>query len=123
MSKKRLALGKRGEELAVDHLRKKKYLISHTNYRCRLGEIDIIAKKKKYLVFVEVKTRRGDDFGSPKAAVTYRKQQQISRVAQHFITENDLSESDARFDVVSVTFDTNDKHTIEHIENAFEFAG
>ena len=81
MKTKRQKFGEQGEALAVRHLKKAGYKIIETNYRTRLGEIDIIAKDKDTIVFVEVKTRTSVHFGSPKWAVTPQKQKKISMVA------------------------------------------
>ena len=115
-------LGVRGEDMAVDFLKKKGYTILCRNYRCRSGEIDIVARKKKTLCFVEVKTRRTRNFGPPQEAVTQRKQYKIGRVAQDFLQRYSLENRPARFDVVAVDFSTGDA-LIELIENAFELAG
>ncbi len=118
----RKSLGARGEDMAVDFLKKKGYTILCRNYRCRSGEIDIVARKKKTLCFVEVKTRRTRNFGPPQEAVTQRKQYKIGRVAQDFLQRYSLENRPARFDVVAVDFSTGDA-LIELIENAFELAG
>ena len=70
-------LGKFGESEAEHYLKKKRYKILEKNYRGRLGEIDIIAEKKKEIIFVEVKTRKSDKFGKPYEAVDFRKQRKI----------------------------------------------
>ena len=85
MTQERLSLGKKGEELAIAQLRALKYKIIERNFKCALGEIDIIAREKDMLVFVEVKTRRTKDFGGPAAAVNRRKQRQLSRVALTYL--------------------------------------
>jgi putative endonuclease len=118
----RKSLGVRGEDMAVDFLKKKGYTILCRNYRCRSGEIDIVARKKKILCFIEVKTRRTRDFGTPQEAVTQRKQYKIGRVAQDFLQHHRLENWPARFDVVAVDFSAGDA-LIELIENAFELAG
>jgi putative endonuclease len=118
----RKSLGARGEDMAVDFLEKKGYTILCRNYRCRSGEIDIIARKKTTLCFIEVKTRRTRAFGSPQEAVTPRKQHKIGRVAQDFVQRHKLENNLARFDVVAVDFSCGDG-LIEFIENAFELAG
>jgi len=111
--------GAQGEEIAGRYLLKKKYKILERNYRCRYGEIDIIARQKKVLVFVEVKTRRSYAFGSPLEAVSLKKQRAISAVAQKYLQHAGLSSSAARFDVIAVHLNSSSPE-IEHIENAFE---
>lgn len=120
MSFKRLELGKSGEDYAVYFLCNKGYTIIHRNYRCRFGEIDIIANLKDILIFVEVKTRKSAFLESPFEAVTQKKQQQISKVAQEYLSKNKLFGSDARFDVVSIFLAKNNLPQIEHLENAFD---
>jgi len=114
--------GVQGEEIAARYLLSKKYAIVQRNYRCRYGEIDIIARKKNVLVFVEVKTRRNYAFGSPLEAVSLKKQRSISSVAQQYIQHEQLSGSAARFDVIAVLLNSSCPE-IEHIENAFELPG
>jgi putative endonuclease len=111
--------GAQGEEIAVRFLAKKKYTIVQRNYRCRYGEIDIIARRKKILIFVEVKTRRSYAFGSPLEAVSLKKQRAISAGAQEYMQHAGLSHSAARFDVIAILL-KGDAREIEHIENAFE---
>ena len=113
--------GEAGEAIAARHLKKKGYRIIETNYRTKLGEIDIIAKDKDTIVFVEVKSRRSRQFGNPKAAVTPRKQRKISMVALQYLKARHRSNASARFDVAAVTI-TRDKPRIEIIKNAFELA-
>ena len=85
-------LGKKGEEKALRFLKKKGYRIIEQNYVCNLGEMDIIAKEKDTLVFVEVKTRTSMAFGPPQLAVTPFKQRQLSKVALHFLKEKKLED-------------------------------
>ncbi len=119
MTQKRRDLGKKGEALAVAFLKKKHYKILFRNYRCRFGEIDIIAVHEKTLVFIEVKTRTSDFFGLPQEAVRQKKQKKISMVAMEFIQRNRLEEKDARFDIVAIQLKP-DGFCFELIENAFE---
>lgn len=121
MKTKRQKFGEQGEALAARHLKKAGYKIIETNYRTRLGEIDIIAKDKDTIVFVEVKTRTSVHFGSPKWAVTPQKQKKISMVALYYLKATDQSTARARFDVVAV-ISNRDKPQVEIIKNAFELA-
>lgn len=123
MDNSRQHLGRRGEDLAIEYLKQMKYHILCRNYRCRLGEIDIIAQDSDNLVFIEVKTRTSNLFGSPAAAVTIHKQRQILKVAQLYLQEHKLEDSPVRFDVVSVIIDKHNKKQIEIITNAFEHCG
>ncbi len=119
MTLERLSLGKQGEELAAAELKKLKFKILERNYKCRVGEIDIIARERDTLVFVEVKTRATADFGGPAAAVTIHKQRQLSRAALTYLSQKKLTDIPARFDVVTVEI-TPPAPRIEVIRNAFE---
>ena len=119
MTQERLSLGKMGEDLAVTQLKAMKYQILERNYRCPLGEMDIIAREKGSLVFVEVKTRATRDFGGPAAAVHERKQRQLSRVALLYLNHKKIRDIAARFDVVAVDLSSS-KPRIEVIQNAFD---
>ena len=90
------------------------------NFRAERGEIDIIAREGDYVVFVEVKTRSGQSYGSPFDAVTPRKQRQISKVAAEYLVKNGAVDSPARFDVVAVTLEKSIPK-FELLQNAFEF--
>jgi putative endonuclease len=121
MQNKRQQFGKESEFIAVRHLKKNGYKILEQNYRNKLGEIDIIAKDKGTLVFVEVKARRSDLFGNPKWALTPKKQRKISMVALYYLKAIKQSNVKARFDVVSIS-SAEDKPKVEIIKNAFELA-
>jgi putative endonuclease len=112
-------LGKQGEELALRFLKKKGYRLIQTNYSCKLGEVDIIAREKDVIVFIEVKTRTSTLFGPPQLAVTPAKQNQLSKVALNFLKEKKLEEAKARFDVVAILLGP-DGEQIELIQNAFD---
>ena len=115
----RKTLGQQGEALTAAFLERKGYAILCRNYRCRSGEVDIIARKKKLICFIEVKTRRTDRFGQPEEAVTPHKQRKIGRAAQDFLLRHRLEDQPARFDVAAVDFSTGGG-IINYIENAFE---
>ncbi len=119
MTRDRLSLGKKGEELAITQLKALKYKILERNFKCRLGEIDIIARDKSTLVFIEVKTRATRDFGGPAAAVHERKQRQLSKVALVYLNQKKLFNIPARFDVVAVEL-LPPAPRIEVIQNAFD---
>ena len=114
-------LGEKGEAIAVRQLKKNGYKIIETNYLTKLGEIDIIAKDKDTIVFVEVKARRSVHFGSPKEAVSAQKQKKISMVALYYLKTTNQITAKARFDVVAVNLNR-DKPRVEIIKNAFELA-
>jgi putative endonuclease len=119
MTEKTKTLGKKGEDIAAAFLEKKGYNILFRNYKCSFGEIDIIAKHKKILSFIEVKTRSTKKYGLPQEAVTSVKQTKISRVALEFVQRYKMDNRAARFDVVSVQ-SLNDGYEVDLIENAFE---
>jgi putative endonuclease len=95
------------------------YEIICRNYRCKSGEIDIIAKKDGYIVFVEVKYRKNTSKGLPREAVTPYKQAKIRRTAENFIMEKDIKNTDFRFDVIEIVDGGIFRKEIEHIKNAF----
>jgi putative endonuclease len=121
MQNRQQKFGEKGEALAVRRLKKAGYKIIETNYRNRLGEIDIIAKENDTIVFVEVKSRRSVHFGNPKQAVTLQKQKKISMVALYYLKAMGLNSARARFDVVTV-ISNRDTPQVEIIKNAFELA-
>ena len=113
-------LGHWGEQQAARYLKLRAYKILDMNYRCRFGEIDIIAKRGKYIAFVEVKLRKNDDFAKAKEFVNYSKQQRIITTAQLYLQENPF-DLQPRFDVIEIYAPNGaeGKISIEHIENAF----
>lgn len=115
----RQLLGKKGESIAVSFLKKNRYRIIEQNYKNRLGEIDIIARDRDTIAFIEVKTRSGNGFGSPKEAVTLKKQRHISRTAQAWLKSKRRTSAKARFDVVAIIMD-GETEQIELVKNAFE---
>ncbi len=117
----RQKFGKSGEDLAARYLKKNGYQVLCRNYRSPFGEIDIIARDADTLVFVEVKSRRTASYGHPKYAITYAKQEKISKTALYYLKINGQSNSKARFDVVTITA-ANQKTSVEIIKNAFELA-
>lgn len=111
-----MALGTRGEDIAEKYLRKKGYRIVERNYRCRLGEIDIIALDGRSLVFVEVKTRRNQNYGRPCEAVNAVKIRHILRTAACYTALSHIRYGDIRVDVVEILMQGT-KPYIHHIEN------
>lgn len=112
-----IELGNTGEQLALAFLVSKGYKILETNWRFQHKEIDIIAKKDPFIVFVEVKTRRTNYFGEPFTFVNKKKQGFIIKAANEYIIQHDIDE-EARFDIISVLFNDH-KKDIQHIEDAF----
>jgi putative endonuclease len=118
MSKAGKELGKKGEVLAAQYLKRQGYDIKEQNWRSSLGEIDLIARDKETIVFVEVKTRKSAHYGSGEMAVDKHKQEQIAKVALSYLLKRGLKDVDCRFDVVSVMLSEN-KNKIELIKDAF----
>ena len=115
----KIKTGKEGEKIAADFLKKNGYRIIETNFRCALGEIDIIAREKGDLVFVEVKTRKSAELGYPEQAVGINKQRKMSQLALWYLQKKN-ADTDARFDVVAITISTSGNE-IKLIKNAFDF--
>lgn len=116
-------LGSLGEDITAEYLKSDGYKIIERNFRCRVGEIDIIASKNDTLAFIEVKSRRSLIFGLPQEAVNYKKINYIKRVASYYLTskmrmKKMYSDYCFRFDVVEVCFVTQN-HEINHIKDAF----
>lgn len=121
MTEERLRLGKTGEELALIRLKKLGYKFIEKNYRCALGEIDLIARDGEYLVFIEIKTRKGRSIAYAKEAVDKRKMRQISKTALTYMKENDCFGAKSRFDVVAINMNRGIEE-IEVITDAFELS-
>ncbi|MBN2538611.1 MAG: YraN family protein [Deltaproteobacteria bacterium] len=96
--------GKHGEDIAVARLLQDGYRIIERNYRCRYGEIDIVAMDAGDVIFVEVKSRKSDRFGLPEEAVGTTKQKKISKVALQYLQEKGLTDHNVRFDIVAIRF-------------------
>jgi putative endonuclease len=122
MSRARISLGKLGEDLACRELERRGYAILARRYRTRSGELDIIARDGRTIVFVEVKTRETSAFGLPAEAITSLKQRRMVRLATQYLAVNRLGDCPCRFDVVSVEFH-NEQPCITVYSNAFERSG
>ena len=101
MEKYRQSIGKQGEIKAKNYLKRRGYQILECNYRTKAGEIDLIAKEKDCLVFVEVKTRTTEEYGTPAEAVSFYKQQHMVKSAQYYLVRHG-GECECRFDVIEV---------------------
>ena len=112
-------IGQKGENLAVEYLQKLGYKVLERNYRCKLGEVDIIALNNDTLVFIEVRTRSSLDFGLPQESINRRKRHQISKVALEFMLRKKMKNIPARFDVVAISLEPG-KEKVDHIKDAFE---
>ncbi len=100
----RQGFGRTGERLAAEALMSKGYCILERNFRCRYGEIDLVAEDEHDLIFVEVKARRGVSFGLPEDALTLRKQRKLMEVASYYLDQHACADRSWRIDVVAVQF-------------------
>jgi putative endonuclease len=119
MAEHQRAVGKAGEEAAIQYLRQQGYRILERNYRCRFGEIDLIARDGRTLAFIEVKTRRSQRFGPAAAAVTLEKQRHLIKASQVYLTQTRKAYELCRFDVVTIELDAQAPR-IELIKDAFQ---
>ena len=107
-------LGKTGEDIAVEYLIEKNYKIIERNFYCKNGEIDIIALKDNYLIFIEVKTRSSTEYGLPSEAVTKKKLESLYKTAKYYVYTRNLQDEFIRFDVIEV-YCKNSKYEVNHI--------
>ncbi|WP_378955640.1 YraN family protein [Pelosinus sp. sgz500959] len=114
-----IEVGNLGEQAAADYLHQSGYEVLTRKYRTKIGEIDIIAKLKDTVVFVEVKTRRSTRCGFPAEAVTYRKQQKIMNTAMYYLSYTDQTQLYCRFDVIEVFLSDRTMIKYNHIIDAF----
>jgi len=117
----RQEVGKLGEKTAQKFLKKRGYRIRETGFRCRHGEIDIVAQQKDYLIFVEVRTKSSLDFGTPEESITAAKKKKLITLALTYTSTHQNLPSLWRIDVVAIELDDKGKpKRIELIENAIE---
>lgn len=121
MQSQRQILGQQGERIAERYLKKKGYRLVERNYRCPAGELDLIVLDRRVIVFIEVKTRTDERFGTPLESVHRLKQQRMIKAALFFLSQRRLHDRESRFDVVGVSFSGREP-VVEHIQNAFEFS-
>ena len=121
MQTRKQILGQEGERIAEAYLRKKGYSLVERNYRCSVGELDLVVLDRRVIVFVEVKTRTDERFGAPLESVGKRKQQRIIKAALFFLSQHRLHHREARFDVVGITL-MGREPAVEHVRNAFEIS-
>jgi putative endonuclease len=117
------ALGKLGEDLACEELRRRGYAILDRRFRTRCGELDIIARDGPVLVFVEVRARSSGTFGNPFDSVTWQKRHRLSRMAAAYLGLKRLRDVACRFDVIGVTRTHRGDFEVELMKNAFDFHG
>jgi putative endonuclease len=111
--------GQHGEQMAVQFLQRQGYRIQQQNYRCRGGEVDIIAWDGPTLVFIEVKTKGQTAFGAPQAMVHGQKQKKIVHVAMVYVQQHKMQEVNIRFDVVAITLLPGVPPEVTHVPGAF----
>ena len=117
-------IGKKGEELALEFLKKNDFLKLATNFKAGRGEIDIIVKRKNVIHFVEVKTRKNDDFGNPESFVSDAQANKISQTAELFLEQYEEKTDEEfkgfiQFDIISILFENDKVKDILHLEDAF----
>lgn len=122
MSMEKALIGDYGELTATRYLRCHGYDIISVNYRCKFGEIDIIAEDKKFICFVEVKTRSENNYFSPADAVDFSKRSKIISSANLFLKDYNMNRQ-PRFDIIEVYFENDEPSRLNHIENAFDGTG
>jgi putative endonuclease len=121
VTRQRQQLGRRGETLAAEKLAALGYSLVARNYRCAAGELDLIARAGEVWVFVEVRTRRGGQFGTPEDSITPRKQRHLIAAAQTYLQEHQLADAPWRIDVVAVEFSPRGELLrVDVIENAVQ---
>lgn len=112
-------LGQMGEKIALKYLRQKKFEVVIKGFRLYRGEIDLIARDRETLVFVEVKTRSEGALGLPEESVDSRKQRQIRKIAEGYLALNNIEDMECRFDVISIVFDEKGSFSLSHYKDAF----
>jgi putative endonuclease len=113
-------LGDRGENVAARYLRNNGFTIITRNFRCELGEVDIIARQGKTLVFVEVKTRSNEDDAAGEDQVGDHKRNQLTKVAKYYLTRYGVPQPPARFDVIAIFWPPGRTPQVRHTPDAFE---
>lgn len=114
-----IIVGTEGEDAAVKFMRSRGFRVIDRNFRVKYGEIDIICRQKKMIVFVEVKTRSSNSFGDPFEAVNRHKQRRIAMAAITYLRRKNWEDFLARFDVLAITRQNGRTH-IEHVPDAFD---
>ena len=115
----RFSLGKRGEIVAAEYLCQEGYRILERNYRCKIGEIDVVAEKNGRILFIEIKTRRSDHYGLAQEAVHLIKQKKILRTAEWYLKEHKMADRPVGFEVIAVQWHDDRVPEVRCIPNAF----
>ncbi len=118
-----MTLGQRGEILGWKYLQDQGYEILEKNYRCKTGEIDVVARKNGRILFIEIKTRSGESFGTPEEAVDLRKQGRLVRAAEEYLARKGLETGKTGFEVLSVRWKSGEEPEFRLIAEAFEAPG
>ncbi|MFQ5591113.1 MAG: YraN family protein [Phycisphaerae bacterium] len=119
-SDQRQRLGRRGERLVARYLQRRRHKILARNYRCDMGEIDLISADGDTIVFVEIKTRSSRELQDPQETIGSAKWRRVERAARHFLASCDGAGHPCRFDFVSVVWPPHGSPEIEHVEDAFQ---
>ena len=115
------SLGQRGEQLAVEYLKRQNYTILATNWHCKNGEIDIVARKADSLIFVEVRTRHADNTESAFESITPRKRTRMIAAAQAFVAAHNLDDTDWRVDMIGVAIPRQGTPVIDYAEDVLSW--
>ncbi|MEN7546568.1 YraN family protein [Rapidithrix thailandica] len=110
-------IGKRGEEIACWYLKRRGFDILEQNYRYKKGEIDLIASKDNWLIFVEVRVRNNDAYGYPEQSISAQKEELLLATAEHYLHTHPNKHCQIRFDILSITLQAN-RSTVRHFEDA-----
>jgi len=114
-------IGELGESISESYLKNSGYKILEKNFKCKCGEIDLIASNEGYICFIEVKTRYGTNFGMPSEAVVFSKQHKINKTAEVYILKKNINNWNFRFDVIEVLLNgDNNDFSVNHIQDAFQ---
>lgn len=116
----RSATGSRGEQLAADYLDRAGLTVLERNFRCRAGEIDLVAQDGNELVFVEVRTRVGSAFGTPEESVTLRKQRKMAECAYAYLAQHSVSNRPWRVDVIAIQLERGVVKRLDHYKHALQ---
>ena len=123
MPSPRARLGAQGEAIAVAHLESLGFSLTARNYRTRYGEVDLVARDRETLVFVEVRTRRGTAYGTPEESVTARKRERLAKTAALYLQEHGLEHQPWRVDLVAITLSREGPALINHLPSIVEETG
>lgn len=115
------SLGEYGEKLAAQYLEQQSYVIADRNWRCRYGEVDIVARLEHVWAFIEVKTRRSANTESAFTGITSQKQQKFIKTVQMYLSEHDLQDITWRIDAIAIAIPRSGTPVIEHVEDAFDW--